>query len=116
MDLVLSNGNDTTVTPLSLELGDMLLELVQVVDAVVADADRANLAFLNSLDESLPGALAGSGSAVRCVKKNQVEVVNTGRFQARCDLLLCGLISALDGRNGDFRGEEDLGTRDSTGP
>lgn len=113
MDLVLADGDDATITPLGLELGDVLLEFVQVMDTVVADADGADLPLLDALDESLPGAFAGGRSAVGCMEEYQVEVVDTGRRQARFDLRLCALISTLDARSGDLGGEEDLGARDA---
>ncbi len=49
----------------ALELADVLLELVEVVHAVVRHADRAHLARLLRLDERAPGAAARLFAAVR---------------------------------------------------
>lgn len=112
VDLVLADGDDAAVAPLGLELGDVLLELVKVVDAVVADADGAELALLDRLDEGLPGALARRRAAVGRVEEHQVHVLDAGGLEALLDLGFRALVPAgLDDAGGDFGGEEDLGAR-----
>lgn len=54
MNLPLANAQDTALAlaaPFSLEFGNVLLEFIEVVHAVIADADGPDLASFYSLDE-----------------------------------------------------------------
>lgn len=62
----------TLSTSFLLELLDVLLELIEVVDTVIADADAADLTLLLSFDEGFPGAFAVRGTAVRGVYEHFV--------------------------------------------
>lgn len=100
-------------SPLSLKLLDVLLELVQVVHAVVGDADVANLALLNALDQATPRLLAGLGATIGGMQQHEVDVVETGDLEGRVDLGLGILIG--QGPAGHLGGEEDLVARDCGG-
>lgn len=69
MDFPLADADFSAVSwaVLGFEVFDGGFELVEVVDAVVGDADGADLAGLLGFDEGAPGAGSGSGTAVRGV-------------------------------------------------
>lgn len=84
----------------------VVLELVQVVDAVVGDADGADPALLLGLGEGPPGAAPGLLPAVGGVDQVQVDVVEARLEEGRLDGFL-GLLVAHGPRR-DFAREEDL--------
>ena len=100
VDLPLADAQHAALaraTPLGLELLDVLLELVEVVHAVVGDADAADLALLDALDQAAPCLLACLGatiggvqehlqhrkSALRTPKKKRRQMMGTRPMCAR---------------------------------
>lgn len=61
------------------------LELVQVVHAVIADTQRANLTRLLRFNQSLPGAFTGCGAAVGCVDQVEINVGEVRLREGGCD-------------------------------
>lgn len=61
---------------LGIEFGDVGFEFVEVVDAVVGDADGADEAGLLGFEEGEPGAAAGLFAAVRCVDEISISFMN----------------------------------------
>jgi hypothetical protein len=116
VDLVLRHGDDAPLSlasALLLQLGDVGLQLLEMVQAVVADPDASDLTRLDGLDERLPDALAVDGSTVRGVDQHEIDVVYTGVLQALVDLGLGLLIAEPLGRR-DLGGVEDVGPGDAT--
>jgi hypothetical protein len=117
VDLPLANRDDTALAWAAsgrLELLDVRLQLVQVVDAEVGHADRADLAGLDGLNEGEPGPLSALRTrAVRPVDEDQVEVAELSLLEGRVYELLSSVIAynlALDGK---LCREEDLLSRDA---
>lgn len=113
VDLPLADAQDTTLalsTALLLELGDVLLQFIKVVNAVIAHTNGLDLALLDSLDESLPRALATLGSAIGSVQEHQIDVLEASLLEGALHLGL-GII-VVEAAAGDLGREEDLGAGD----
>lgn len=88
---------------------DVLLELVEVVDAVVGHADGPDAAGLLRLNQRLPRAQPPFLAPVRRVDQIQVDVAQARLGERRLDRLLCVLVPHRLGRH--FAREEDLRPR-----
>lgn len=117
VNLPLADGQDAafTAAALGLELLDVGLELVEVVHAVVGDADGADLAGVDALDEGLPRALAVLGAAVGGVDEDQVEVRQLRLLQGDVDEVERVLVPEGFLTDGDLGGEEDFVAGDAGG-
>ncbi|KAL2281045.1 hypothetical protein FJTKL_12151 [Diaporthe vaccinii] len=112
VDLPLADAQHAALAraaPLGLKLLDVLLELVEVVHAVVGDADVADLALLDALDQAAPRLLARLGAAVGGVQEHQVDVVEPSDLEGLVDLGLGVLVGQGPARH--LGGEEDLVAR-----
>jgi hypothetical protein len=61
------------------------LELIQVVHAVIADTERANLTRFLRFNESFPCAFTGFGAAVGRVDQVEIDVREICLREGRCD-------------------------------
>jgi len=97
MGFPLAKGDDSTrvslTAALGLELLDVDLELVEVLDPVVADADAADFAFVDGLDESLPRALSPIGATIWAMKEDEINVFEPEFLQRGCDGFLGSLVA-----------------------
>lgn len=109
---------------LGLELFDVLLEFVEVVYAVVADADGAYLAGFDGFNQLRPGVLGEAkpefegmataycfpctlavlGATVWLVKEHQIDVFQLGKGKASVDLCPGLVVADVE----DLGGEVDL--------
>ena len=67
----------------------MLLQLIQMMDAIVADANAPHFTSLDGLYQCLPVAFASYGATIRCVDVYQVYIIETCRFERCVDLGNC---------------------------
>lgn len=102
VELPLSDGD----LPAHARAGDKIPELVQVVDAVVGHAERANPPVVLGLDQRSPGALASQPAAIGRVDQEEIDVVKPRVGERLLDGFLGPLVAHLP--RADLAGEEDV--------
>lgn len=94
VQLPLPDGDDPALAlaALGLEFLDVGLQLLEVVHAVVADADATNLACVHGVDEGAPCTFAVCAAAKGRVDEDEVEVVELRLGEGGVDGVGCDVV------------------------
>jgi hypothetical protein len=87
---------------------DVLFHLVEVVNTIIADSNRANFALIVRFNQSLPSTLTSVSTSIGSMKEHKVDVSKPGLLQSLLHLSKGILVAQCASRN--LAGEEYIFT------